>query len=147
MPGVSTDNLPEFSKGGRLTAEDLNKIVAALGRQQLLPGSFQTGAFHVQRPLGGGGGGGSFISTFGVVTTEVSPAAGTVDSITPGTGEVQLYATDVDGVRTPYGDPISVFNYDPGETYLVRTGVYLAGEDGGTPEVISGFCLQFDEAP
>lgn len=95
--------------------------------------------------LGGGGGGGAMSVTFGVVTTEVGPATGTIDEITPGEGEVQLYATDGAGVRTPVGSPIAALNYDPGETYLVRTGVYLGSVAGGPAEVISAFCALFDE--
>lgn len=57
MPGVNQDNLPTFSRGGDLTAADLNRIVDALRQQKLVPGSFQTGSFFVQRPVGGGDGG------------------------------------------------------------------------------------------
>ena len=116
-----------------------------------LVNSFQPRPKRGRRPrrAGRGGGTGNLSATFMVVTTEIGPATGDISEITPGTGEAQYYETDEEGVRTPTDDdPIEVLNYDPCETYAVRTGIYVASAEGSEiVEVISAACCQLDEAP
>jgi len=142
MPGVNQDNLPTFSRGGDLTAADLNRIVDALRQQKLVPGSFQTGSFFVQRPVGVAAET-TADTTYRLarVTTEITAATSNyVDDW--GSGEVVLLD---DATGLPTGDPIAVTNrLDVG--FVVDAQVELAGT-----MVRNGTCAEFvswiDEAP
>lgn len=52
------DNVPSFSKGEPVSARKLNALGDMVRRSFGAPGSFQTGAFQVQRPVSRGGEGG-----------------------------------------------------------------------------------------
>lgn len=89
MPGVNQDNLPTFSRGGDLTAADLNRIVDALRQQKLVPGSFQTGSFFVQRPVGVASIGSGSGLRWGTISTTGSAAS--VEGTPSTDGRIDLY--------------------------------------------------------
>lgn len=107
MPGVNQDNLPTFSRGGDLTAADLNRIVDALRQQKLVPGSFQTGSFFVQRPVGVASTADTTArdEVFGYITTELQ-AATTLALADAGTGMAQ----EVDDAGDDVGSPVPIWN-------------------------------------
>lgn len=122
---------------------ELKNLVQQVCRQFM--SSHQPRPLAPRRELPSGGGGARLDATFAVVTESIGPASGTTDEITPGTGMVQFYETDDEGVRTPTeGDPVEVRNYDPDQTYAVNSMVYTTGTDEGS-EVICGSCGTFDE--
>lgn len=51
-PGGQSDLPEDVKKGDVIRAADFNKILAVLRRQQLAPGTFQSGSFSATRPIG-----------------------------------------------------------------------------------------------
>lgn len=101
--------------------------------------------------LGGGGGSSAKVAAaIWIVTTEISEASDTLPTITPGTGFAVQGEVDPDtGELSPMDmTPVEIYNYDPGETYEVDTGIYVADVPGtDLTMVLSGHCNKYTAAP
>lgn len=113
--------------------------------------SRHTAGIPVRYASGGGSGSGDFgNATMMVLTEAMDAASGDISSIVPATALAQSYQTDPDtGARTPTDDdPITIYNYDTCQGYLIRTAVWVGSEDGSDIiEIISAACCQLGEAP
>lgn len=100
--------------------------------------------------LGSGGSSAKVAAAIWIVTTQIDPATGTLPNITPGTGFAVQGEVDPDtGDLSPMDmTPVAMLNYDPGETYLVDTGIYVADVSGtDLTMVLSGHCIAYNAAP
>lgn len=88
------------------------------------------------------GGSGNISATMMVLTENIAAATGDTASITPTSGEAQIYTTDpTTKVRTPTpATTTTVYNYDVCQSYSERQQVWVVTGAGGVPEIISAAC-------
>lgn len=111
MPGANIDNLPTFREGDPVSAAQFNKLVDALRQQVLMPGSFRTGSFSVQRPMNNGGGSVSSLTKFALVIDGADADGGVGTCVLLSDDSMAPLDADLLPLITDIGDP----DYDAGK--------------------------------